>query len=127
MRSYLSGRLRSFVYAFRGLRVLPGSGSNILIHLAIAFMVIAAGVFFNLSWAEWCAVIVCIAIVISAEAFNTAIELLVDLVQPEYDPRAGKIKDIAAAAVFITAIGAAIVGVIIFGTHLVNWVVALSV
>lgn len=126
MRSYLTGRLRSFVYAWRGIKALPGSGSNFVIHLIAAACVVGAGCFFGLSRTEWYVVILCIAAVMTAEAFNTAVELLVDLVQPEHDPRAGRIKDIAAAAVLITSVGAAIIGVMIFGTHIATWVMALS-
>lgn len=126
MRSYLTGRMRSFLYAWRGIKALPGSGSNFVIHLVAAILVIGAGFFFNLSSGEWWAVILCITIVLAAEAFNTAIELLVDMVQPDHDPRAGRIKDIAAGAVLITAMGAAAIGIMIFGTHIVAWIMALS-
>jgi diacylglycerol kinase (ATP) len=53
-------------------------------------------------------------VVMAAEGFNTSIEKVVDLVSPEYHPIAGMAKDIAAGAVLITAIGAAIIGLIIF-------------
>jgi diacylglycerol kinase len=48
------------------------------------------------------------------EAVNTAIEFLVDLISPEFNPLAGHIKDIAAAAVLLSALAAIIIGCIIF-------------
>jgi diacylglycerol kinase (ATP) len=72
------------------------------------------GFYFNITNGEWIVIILCFAIVMTAEAFNSAIEKLVDFVSPGIHPQAGKIKDIAAGAVLITAIIAAIIGCIIF-------------
>ena len=79
-----------------------------------AITVIALGIYFGISKTEWCLIVIAICMVISAEAFNTSIEHLTDLVSPNYHELAGKTKDVAAAAVLITAIGAAILGLIIF-------------
>jgi diacylglycerol kinase (ATP) len=57
----------------------------------------------------------------TAEALNTAIELLTDLASPEYHPLAGKAKDVAAGAVLIAAIGAIAIGFLVFGPHLYDW------
>jgi diacylglycerol kinase len=56
----------------------------------------------------------CIALVLALEAVNSAIEYLADKISPEQDPLIGKAKDIAAGAVLIAAIGAAIIGSLIF-------------
>lgn len=88
---------------------------NAKIHLAAAVFVLAAGIFFKISTTEWCLVIFAVTAVFSAEAFNTALENLTDLVSPGHHPLAGKAKDVAAAAVLITAMGAALAGVLIFG------------
>lgn len=68
----------------------------------------------KISITEWCFVTLCITLVIMAEAFNTAIENLTDLVSPDFHPLAGKTKDLAAGAVLIFSIGAVIVGLLIF-------------
>ena len=73
-----------------------------------------AGFFFEIHRIEWIAIIICIGVVIAAEAFNTAIERLVNLTSPEWNPIAGEAKDIAAGAVLICAVAAAIVGLVIF-------------
>ena len=75
---------------------------------------IAAGLFFSVSTIEWCLLILAIAMVLCAEGMNTAIEFLTDLASPNFHELAGKTKDVAAGAVLISAIGAAIIGFIIF-------------
>lgn len=87
---------------------------NAVIHLFATLMVTGCGWFFNIQQWEWAAVILCIAIVWIAEALNTAIEFVVNLVSPDYHPLAGKAKDVAAASVLIAALFAVIVGLIIF-------------
>ncbi len=77
-------------------------------------MAVTLGFLLKINTFEWLIVIVVISLVLAAETFNTAIEYLVDMVSPEENKTAGKIKDIAAGAVLITAIGALITGIIIF-------------
>ena len=113
-------RLKSFHYAFKGLQDLVRNQPNARIHLLFAVSVIFAGLYFQISRPEWLAVTICIFMVISLEAVNTALEYLTDLVSPEYHPLAGKVKDAAAAAVLIAAIGAAIVGLMIFVPKIMN-------
>lgn len=110
----LKKRIDSFRYAFQGLAELAGSQANAKIHLFAAAGVIAAGAYFQLDRLEWCMVVLCIALVLSAEAFNTALEYLTDLVSPGHHPLAGKAKDLAAAAVLVMALGAATTGALIF-------------
>lgn len=110
----LRQRINSFKYAFAGIADLYKTQPNVWIHTTVAILVIIAGVYFSISKTEWCMIVFAIAAVISAEAFNTALEHLTDLVSPNYHQLAGKTKDVAAAAVLISAIGAAIVGMIIF-------------
>jgi diacylglycerol kinase len=109
-----SQRLRSFRFAFSGLKVLLENEHNFRIHLFILVLVIAAGIIFQISAADWIAITVVSALVLTAECFNSAIEYLCDIVSPGLHPLVGKIKDITAAAVLISAIAAAITGLIIF-------------
>lgn len=110
----LSKRLNSFRYAFQGLIDLFKSQPNARIHLLAIVVVVAASYYFHLSLVEWSLVVICITIVLTAEALNTALEYLTDLVSPDHHPLAGKAKDVAAAAVLIAAVGAIITGSIIF-------------
>lgn len=107
-------RIRSFLYAFRGIYFLFREQPNAWIHLVAAIGVIIAGFLCHLSTIEWGLVIFAIGLVFSAELFNSAIEGIVNKVSPEFNPLAGKIKDLAAGAVLVAAITAAIIGVVIF-------------
>ena len=110
----ISKRLKSFTYAGKGLKSFIRKEHNAWIHAIATVLVIVMGIVFGISQMEWVAIILCIGVVFAAEAFNTAIERLVNLVSPEHNPIAGDVKDIAAGAVLICAIAAAIVGGMIF-------------
>lgn len=88
------------------------------IHIACAIAVVALGLYFNITKTEWCILLLCIGGVISLEIINTAIEYLVDLVSPNYNELAGKVKDIAAGAVLLSVIFSAIVGTLVFWKYL---------
>lgn len=110
----LRDRVRSFTYAFSGLKILLKTQHNSWIHLAVTGVVLAMGLTLHITAIEWCVLTLAMASVWITETLNTAIEFLTDLVSPEYHPIAGQVKDLAAAAVLISAMGAAIVGVIVF-------------
>ncbi len=116
----LKKQLNSFRYAFAGIGRLVATQTNAKIHLAAALGAIASGLYFQISTTEWCLVVFAICTVLAAEAFNTSLEDLTDLVSPGTHPLAGHAKDLAAAAVLLTAIGAAIVGCLIFLPKFLN-------
>lgn len=116
-----SARARSFRYAGRGLRELLTSEHNAWIHAAATGLVVALAIVFPLSGIEWGVVILAIAAVWCAEAMNTAIELLADATTPEPHSLVAKAKDVAAGGVLVTALGAAIVGLLIFVPHISVW------
>lgn len=107
-------RLRSFKFAFNGIKLLITKEHNAWIHCSAAFCVIIAGFAFGISTTEWIAVTFAIGTVLAAEAVNSSIEAIADLVSPGYNEAIKRTKDLAAGAVLILAIGAAIVGLIIF-------------
>lgn len=110
----LRKRLKSFSFAFKGLFDLFQTQPNAKIHLFLLVLVVFFGFFFQVQIWEWCLLILASAMVLAAEAFNTALEYLTDLVSPGYHQLAGKTKDVAAAGVLLTAIGASIIGLLIF-------------
>ena len=97
-------QIRSFGYAWKGLRQCIGKEQNLSFHLITTIIVIGAGILFDITRTEWMIIILCIGMVVAAELFNTAIERLVDLVSPERHPIAGQVKDIAAGAVLVCAV-----------------------
>ncbi len=111
---WLKKRIQSFAFAVKGILQYLKSGVHPKIHLVATLIVIILGLYLGLTSIEWCLVTMCIVGVWSAEAFNTAIELLADVVKPEQDERIGKIKDISAAGVLFFAIGSLIIGGFVF-------------
>ncbi len=106
--------MKAFKYAINGIRTAFGSEFHIRLHILASLLVVIAGWFFEISRMEWISIFICIAMVITVEMLNTAIEYLVNLISPDHNILAGKIKDIAAGAVLIAAIGALFTGLIIF-------------
>lgn len=110
----IAGRLRSFPHAIRGLRDLIHRQHNARIHAAATVAALALGWLSRLTRQEWGILVLAIAAVWAAEAFNTALESLADAVHPERHPLVGRAKDAAAAAVLVAAIASVIVGGLLF-------------
>lgn len=83
-------QLRSFGYAWKGIRCCVGKEQNLIFHLIATVLTVIAGFLLDIARSDWMIVILCIGVVIAAELFNTAIEKLVDLVSPQQHPVAGK-------------------------------------
>ncbi len=107
-------RANSFRFAVAGLRAALSSEHNTWVHLAFTVTASVAGLLLQVSALEWIALLVVMSMVWAAELFNTALEHLADLYTTERHPQVKLIKDVAAAAVLITAIAALLVGCIIF-------------
>lgn len=114
-------QLRSFGYAWKGIRSCVGKEQNLSFHLIATVCVVTAGFVCGITRTEWICVLLCIGVVIAAELFNSAIERLVDLVSPQRHPLAGQIKDIAAGAVLVCALTAMVVGLVIFVPYLTRF------
>jgi len=111
--------IKSVGYALQGIRAAFIDQRNLKIQLFIGLLAIAAGFYLQISGTEWCLILLSIGLVMGLELINTALENLVDLVTMDRLPLAGKIKDIAAGAVFIASFMAAIVGVLVFRKYIV--------
>jgi undecaprenol kinase len=111
--------LSSFKYALQGIAHAIRTQANLQIHLAISIIVIVAGFVFRISNVEWIDIVLAMMIVLSAELFNTSIENAMDRVSTEVHPLAKVAKDTAAGAVLVTAVGAVVIGVLIFGPKLI--------
>jgi diacylglycerol kinase len=118
MSSPLRRRLRSFAHAARGWRTLLTTQANARIHAVATVLVVAAGLSLRVDAGDWCWLIAAITAVWAAEAFNTALEFLADEVSLEHRERMGRAKDLAAAAVLGTAIGALVIGALVFVPYL---------
>jgi diacylglycerol kinase (ATP) len=113
----LSARIASVRHACAGLAAMVRDEHNTWIHLAATIGVLALGFAIGLTAGEWVSIIVAIVLVWMAEAFNTAFELLCDVVSPEFHPAVRTAKDVAAGAVLVSALGAAAIGALVFLPH----------
>jgi diacylglycerol kinase len=112
--------LRSFQHAFRGLRLVLARERNARIHLLAAVAALVAAVLLGLDPAEIALVIITVALVLAAEVVNTVVERLLDLLHPEASERVRAIKDMSAAAVLVTALGALAVAGLLLVPRLVD-------
>ena len=108
------GFRKSFLFAIQGFRTAVVTERNIKVMLAVGALAVVAGLVLQIDLLSWAIILLCCAVVIMAELFNTAIETVVDLVSPEFHPLAGRAKDIAAAAVWFLSFVVAIVGVLVY-------------
>jgi diacylglycerol kinase (ATP) len=116
-----TGRIQSFIHAVHGVFEMLRSQHNAWVHAVATAGVIIPGLFFRITKSEWCFLILAVVSVWVAEALNTAFEFLCDATSPEFHPAIKKSKDVAAAAVLLTAIGAFIIGLIIFIPHFCSY------
>ena len=110
-------RLESFRYAGRGLLVLCAE-PNAAIHALATLLVLTLGFVLEVSRVDWLALVFAIGLVFTAEALNTGLELLADAAVPEPHPLVGKAKDVAAAAVLLSAATAVAVASLVFAPKL---------
>lgn len=113
--------LTSFVFAWRGIRFAIIEENNMRVHLVAAVLVSLLGGVFQISLTDWAILCLVIGIVWTAEIFNSAFERLVDIVSPDFNEKAGKIKDMAAGGVLVSAIVAVLVGGLIFSKYFLAW------
>lgn len=118
--SFIKGRLKSVVYAFKGAYKLLSTEHSVMIQFSLGILVTVAGFYFDISKNEWLIQTLCIGLVLSIEGLNTAVEKVADFVHPDYHEKIGFIKDIAAGAVFFAALTAIAIGMIIYVPYLIN-------
>lgn len=116
----VKARFASFKFAFEGIKTLLREEHNARVHLAAALAVILTGLLLNISRHDWGLLILAIALVWITEALNTAVEVVCNLITTERHPLVKKAKDVAAAAVLLSALAAAVVGLLVFVPYIVG-------
>ena len=116
----LAARLKSFVYAFRGLGFMLRTQHNAWLHAAASLAVIVAGLVLHVTPADWRWLVVAMAMVWVAETFNTAVEYVCDVFSPGYCETVKHGKDIAAGAVLLCAFAAAVIGALTLWPYVVS-------
>lgn len=120
--NYMHGLFASFKYAFQGFNE-SAKQRNFKIHILLGIIVTILGLLLNISQTEWLALIFAVALVMAAEMFNTAIESLADIIKEQNNLRYGSTRvprDVAAGAVLVVSVAAALVGLFIFGSPLLQ-------
>lgn len=112
--SFITGRLKSFKYAFKGAWMLVTTEHSVMVQFALGILVTGAGFYFGISRFEWLAQTLAIGLVLAVEGMNTAVEKIADFIHPDYHAKIGFIKDIGAGAVFFAALVALATGLIIY-------------
>ncbi|MBS1327907.1 MAG: diacylglycerol kinase family protein [Oscillospiraceae bacterium] len=110
----MRGFLRGFMFAGRGVWFCIRHERNFRVHMAVAAYVLLLAPYFSLSRGEWAALLAVVALVLAAEAVNTAVEQVVNLASPRRRTRARVAKDVAAGAVLLCAAGALAAGLFLF-------------
>jgi len=105
---------KSFGYALQGISFFFRNERNGRLQLLIACCVFLAGILLSVSMTEWLIILLFVALVISLEMLNSALEKLCDHISPDWHPQIKVIKDMAAGAVLWSAIMSIIAGLCIF-------------
>lgn len=108
----------SFSHALRGIILFLKTTRNAWIEFGIMMCAIILGFVLHITRIEWVMIIIVSGLVFTAEAFNTAMEIDMNLTSPQYHPYARDTKDVAAGAVLIASLIAACVGILIFSQYL---------
>jgi diacylglycerol kinase (ATP) len=110
--------IKSFNYAKSGAEHAIKTQRNLGVHFCIGLLVLSFAVYINVSIIELAILVLATVGVIVAELFNTSIEELVNLLSPERRAEAALAKNVAAGAVLLAAVGAMVIGILIFGMRL---------
>jgi len=111
--------LEKFRAAFNGCIYCLRTQINMGFHIAAAVIVLGLAWYFQVRAWEWAVLILTTVLVLAAEIINTAIEVTIDLcTDKQYNPLAKIAKDVAAGAVLVLALGAVVIGILIFGPRI---------
>ncbi|RXR22809.1 diacylglycerol kinase family protein [Flavobacterium stagni] len=113
-KSFVTGRLKSFKFAFIGAWKLATTEHSVMVQLSIGAVMTAMGFYFKISMTEWMFQTFAIGLIVAIEGLNTAAEKIADFIHPEYHEKIGFIKDIAAGAVMFAALTGVAIGAMIY-------------
>lgn len=122
MKNLIHQHTISFKHAFEGLLWAFRTQPNFRIHIFFSTLALVLGYTFNISPIEWIVIIFTIILGITGEMINTAIEAVTDLVTQEWRKEAKIAKDVAAGMMLFIAVGAVVIGLIIFAPYISKFV-----
>ena len=121
-KSFANTRIQAIKVALDGIKHVMTTQPNARIHAVFTLSVFLLAGVLKLPRQEWVILLLTVGLVWTAEIFNTAVEIAVDVISPDYDPKAKIIKDISAGAVLVSVMVSILVGLLVFGPHLWNWI-----
>ena len=121
MRIFLQSRINSFRFAFSGIQYVLRTQQNAWVHAVISVVVIGLGLWLRIPALSWALLALTMGMVWMAECLNTAVETIIDLVSPQPHPLAKIGKDVASAGVLLAAFSAVVVGLMVFGPPLFQY------
>lgn len=113
-------RVVGFRFAWAGLKSIIRKESNFQLHLLATVIVFVLGIFLQLSLIEWAIISLTVGLVLVAEMINSAVERIMDFIEPGYHETVKMVKDISAGAVLVAAVISVIVGLLILGPKLIQ-------
>ncbi|HBU07556.1 MAG TPA: diacylglycerol kinase [Candidatus Magasanikbacteria bacterium] len=114
--------IKSFKEAIQGVAYVFKHEQNFRIQVVISLLVLIFVWFFELSKAEMIVIFLLIILVLILELLNSAVEKLSDVLKPRLSLQIGVVKDIMAGMVFLSSLGAVVIGLIIFWPHLFEFI-----
>ncbi len=121
-KDFILARFQAIKVALAGIKYVLITQPNARIHAVFTLSVFLLAGALKLPRLEWVILLLTVGLVWTAEIFNTAVEIAVDVISPDYDPKAKIIKDISAGAVLVTALLSILVGLLVLGPPLWNWI-----
>ena len=121
-KGFFISRLQSILIALEGIKSVFVTQQNARIHAVFTLAVFLFAWLLQLPRGDWISLLLTVGLVWTAEIFNTAIEVVVDVVSPEPHPKAKLIKDVSAGAVLLSVLVSILVGILIFGPPLWVWI-----
>ena len=119
---YLKSRIKAILIALDGIKYVFMTQKNTRIHAGFTVVVFILGWLLKISRIEWITLLLVVGLVWVAEFLNTAVEVMIDIVSPEKNQAAKIGKDVSAGGVLIAAFVSILIGILIFGPRLWQWV-----
>lgn len=111
--------IKSFKYAWNGLKTVWREETNFRVEVFAGLCIVVSIFYFNLNLVESSLIVFAITLVLVSEIINTIVEDICNKIQPEQDQVIGKIKDMSASFVFLSSLGALVVGILVFYNHFI--------
>jgi len=105
--------INSFRFAFRGFKIIFQEEQSFIIQLAAGLFVFFLMFYLEMTSLERAVLVIVISLILTLEIINTAVERILDVIEPNYDEKIGKIKDLISAAVLCVSLSSVVIAYLI--------------